>query len=661
MSGVCGVVSWDAPVTASLVGAMVAAAPWRAAEGSELWSGEGAVLGFGRLAVTPEDDLETQPFHDDRVVVVADCRLDDRRPLIDRLEDMGPWRWGVPTDVELISRAYRRWGTDCAGHLLGDFAFVIWDHRARRLVAARDPMGMRPLYYHAAPGRIVFGSEIKQILAHPEIPRRIHEPFVAAHLAGIFGPLEWTAYEGVAQLAPATTLIADGDRRRIHTHWQPDPGHRIDLDSEGEYAALLRDTLAAAVRDRLRTNRPPGVLLSGGMDSGSVAALAGHLRNADRALPLLQTYSWAFTELIECDERHVSRHITDHYQLPATDIEADHLWPLAHHPDHGPDPDDPFVGAFQPLLEHALATAAEDGTRLMLGGTRGDLMVGPEMYLATRVAQGRLNDAATGLRQLARLSGGTTAFAEAVRSVRPVLGAVRRRLAARRGSEDSSTGPPWLDRSFTERIGLADMDRQTGPPGPYEGVRGDRHALIFTLLQMRVAVWLNRTYARAGLVSADPFSDRRVAALALAVPQMLLDRPDKPLLRLAMSGVMPEPARTAATKTLPTPLYHRGLSQGGRHLIVHLLDTSRAAQAGWVDGGAALASYRDYLATGRDDPLLWQLVSLELWLRQGTVLNNSLSPSPRTPRPGTIPMEDGGSRCCSTPSDLGPTTPRPGG
>jgi asparagine synthase (glutamine-hydrolysing) len=621
VSGVCGVVWWGGGVEVGVVEAMVGAAPWRAADGSATWVGEGAGLGFGRLEVTPEDEVERQPFDDGSVVVVADCRLDDRGPLIQMLADQGPWRWATPTDVELIARAYHRWGESFAGHLLGDFAVAVWDRTRRRLVCARDPMGMRPLYYWTDPHRIVFASEIKQILTHPDVPRRIHEPFVAAHLAGIYGPIEWTAYQGITQLAPSTTLVHDGTTAHTSTHWRPDPHHRIDLDTHTDYATALRHTLTQAVRDRLRTARPPALLLSGGMDSGSIASVAGWLHHHEPTLPLLHTYSWAFTELPQCDERHISRHITDHYHLPATDIPADHLWPLAHYPDHTPDPDEPFIGVYQPLIDHTLTTITRittnppatrpPTTRLVLGGDRGDLVLGPAFDLVELVRAGMSREAVRAVGDLARLGAPMEALGAAGRAVRSGLG------DALRGRRPSPTPevPPWVRPAFIDSGGLDGGRPAIGPPGPFTDARSLRHALVFTPHHMRGVIWSDRTYARHGAAFADPYSDRRIAELVLAVPPVLTSRRGKQLLRASMEGVMPEAARTSATKTLPTPLYHRGLRQAGHPVVDDLLDDPESGRLGWVEAAAARDAYARYRAGGRDEPLLFRLISLEMWLR----------------------------------------------
>ncbi|MDQ3661536.1 MAG: asparagine synthase-related protein, partial [Actinomycetota bacterium] len=206
---------------------------------------------------------------------MADARIDNREELVRTL-------WGgshlpdePPTDAELILEAYRRWGEECPARLIGDFAFAIWDARRGRLFAARDPMAMRALYYRVEPRRVLFGTEVKQILAVPGVPARIFEPAVGAYLAGPFGHMEWTFYEGISQLAPAHALVVDASGQRTWRYWDIDPDFRIEYPTEEEYVEHFLEVFLEAVRCRLRSTKPVGIFLSGGMDSGSIASAAG--------------------------------------------------------------------------------------------------------------------------------------------------------------------------------------------------------------------------------------------------------------------------------------------------------------------------------------------------------------------------------------------------
>ena len=190
---------------------------------------------------------------------------------------------GECTDVELSLEAYRAGGVECAERLVGDFAFVVWDGARERLFGARDAMGMRSLVYRAEAGRTLFATEVKQILAVPGVPARIYEPAVGVYLSGPHMPPEWTFYEGIDRLGPAHALVVEGGEKRVWRYWDVDPGKRIRYRREEEYAEHFLEVFREAVRARLRSVHPVGLLLSGGVDSGSVAAVAGTLLKSGEA------------------------------------------------------------------------------------------------------------------------------------------------------------------------------------------------------------------------------------------------------------------------------------------------------------------------------------------------------------------------------------------
>lgn len=173
---------------------------------------------------------------------MADARIDNRTSLRSALRDQV--RAPAPTDADLILAAYRRWGTDCAQHLIGDFAFAIWDAGAQRLFAARDPMAMRGFYYGPKPDRFLFATEVKQILAAPDVPERLYEPIIAAHLASNFKDLEHTFYEDVWALPPAHALEVTAGGVQKWQYWDLDPNERIQYADDRDYVEHFRSIFA---------------------------------------------------------------------------------------------------------------------------------------------------------------------------------------------------------------------------------------------------------------------------------------------------------------------------------------------------------------------------------------------------------------------------------
>jgi asparagine synthase (glutamine-hydrolysing) len=564
MAGLCAIVRFDdAPVDAAALTRMADAARHRGTPTRHLEPhAHLAHLGHGHRA-----GLATA---DDGTAVVASARLDNRRELLPALR--AHLTTPEPGDAELILAAYRRWGSDVAAHLLGDFAFVVHDAPRRRVLAARDPMGMRPLFLHADARRVLLASEIQQLLGLDGVPVEIHDPAVARYLIGEFGVPDETFYRDVRAVPAGHVLEVDGDGSRSRPFWGIDPERRERFAREEDYAARFRELFLGAVEDRLRVDDEPALFLSGGVDSGSIAAAAGWLREQGRVASTLTAYTWAFDTLTQCDERHLSDLVVRRYGMRAADVDAEASAPLARYPEHGPHRDEPYVGVYQALLETGLAAARRGGARSVWSGDRGDLLAGAwtPSYVAL-ARRGRWRDLAGEMREHAALPGASWPGVAAAHLLRPAaraaLGRLRHPRRAPSGPRHDVRRPPWLLPAFLQRTGVdpAVVHDPEAPSG-LGYARRFRHGLVFMPVHMRGMVWSERTHAAFGLGFVDPWSDRRLAEFVVAMPQAVLDRPGelrKRLVREAMRGIMPEELRRGAAKIVPTPLYHRALRETG--------------------------------------------------------------------------------------------------
>jgi asparagine synthase (glutamine-hydrolysing) len=622
VSGVCVVATFDgATVDPDTLGPMLAAAPYRGMDGIGSWFGDG--VGMAQQLLRATGDEVAAPIVDGELVVVADARIDNRQELLAALRDARR----DATDAQLIAAAYRRWGASFAAHLLGDFAIVIWDDQARTLVAARDPMAMRMLAYHHTPRRIVVATEVKQVLAGPDVPVRIDEAHVAADLIGHLGRPSWSAFEDVHVLAPGHLLKLDQDGLHVQVFWSPDPEHRIWHRQPGDYAEHLRELFVDAVAARTRTDRSVGVLLSGGVDSGSVAATAGWLLARGAAtMPGIHACTWVFDELREADERDVARAIVEPYAFEHSEIVADDLWPLRDFPAHGPPRDEPFIGAFQPMIDAGLETLRRAGTRVVLGGDRGDLVIGWTGFRHLPLAkQRRWQELRTELEEQRTVTGQARRELVWAHLLAPGAARIRARLSHWPPRRPTASGqgdaalPPWIEPSFAARHGLAELvGTTTRAPAAFGPSRALRHDWVFAQLHIRGMAWSERSYAVQGLVFADPFSDRRLAEFALAVPQAAITTPgdvSKPLMRAAMQGILPPAALRDAKKVVPQPLYERGLLDEGAATVRDLLDGMRIARRGWINEREAHAQFQRSLHGAALPAAFWPMLVTEWWVR----------------------------------------------
>lgn len=634
MSGICGCVNWDgAPVPREAMEQMVSPVDYRGPDGIRTWFGNGVALAHLALRVTPESRDEVQPLEDTEsgLVLVADARIDNREELIRALRGKGERLEGRPTDAELILAAYRVWDRDCPVHLLGDFAFAIWDARRRTLFLARDPMAMRNLHFRSEPGRFLFGTEARQIITAPGVPRELFLPAVGAHLAGGHGSPEWTFHAGVQRFLPAHALLAESKGIRQWRFWSPDPERRISYRNEEDYADHFTELMKASVSARLRSFRPAGLLLSGGVDSGTIAATAGWLRanEPDQGYPALRAYSFAWDDLRECDERHISGPLAEQCGLPVSEVPADDAWPLKPGSEQLLDPETPFLHGHYVLLEQACQQARAEGTGLMLSGDRGDLVGGMNLYdWPSLLWSGQWFSLLSEARTLSRWHNRSlwrVTRRELVRTLREAAPFHHRSWGSlppfRRFSVTAprQQWPAWLSAEVIAhaREGQEDSWVDPVPPFPTSAAR-ERFRLIFTALHMHGIESSERMHARHHQGFADPWSDRRLAEFACQVPQRVLNRLGEPkrLVRKALNNLVPVHATEGMRKIVPTPLFERGLRDRGRPFAHALIHDSRAAGMGLVDQNKLHEAYQSLCAGGSANVgPIWRALSLELWLR----------------------------------------------
>jgi asparagine synthase (glutamine-hydrolysing) len=246
-------------------------------------------LGQQLLWVTPESQHERGPVVDvaTGLAIVAASRLDNRDVLLQVLA-LPPALWSTLPDSQVLLYAYRQWDTACVERLLGDFAFVIWDGPRQRLFGASDYMGMRALYYYHDDRRFIFASEIKGLLAHPDIPRRLNEQTLArlAVPASLLLDKSATFFAGIQQFPAAATLTVTATNQHWRPYWEPDRQARLHLP-EAEGFEAFQELWGQAVAARVRSPYPMASLLSGGLDSSAVVAVAAReLQRQNRRLLL---------------------------------------------------------------------------------------------------------------------------------------------------------------------------------------------------------------------------------------------------------------------------------------------------------------------------------------------------------------------------------------
>ncbi|MEV5025981.1 lasso peptide isopeptide bond-forming cyclase [Paenibacillus sp. LPE1-1-1.1] len=246
---------------------------------AQAWHEDDIFLGCHNQWITPESIGERNPFFDKErgLVITADAIIDNRSELFNQLQVDLHLREQM-SDSQLILLAYHRWGETTPVHLVGDFAFMIWDCRERKLYGARDFSGGRTLYYHCNRDRFVFCTTIKPLLTLPGVKKELNEAWLAEFLA-ISGMVDvadasQTIYKNIEQLPPSHTITISSERIKLERYHQINPDERIRFKSNNDYIEAFQDVFQQAVTSRLRTHRHVGAQLSGGLDSGAIVSFA---------------------------------------------------------------------------------------------------------------------------------------------------------------------------------------------------------------------------------------------------------------------------------------------------------------------------------------------------------------------------------------------------
>lgn len=613
MAGIALILHRDrGPVSPEETAGVVSALAHRGPDGERVErSGEWA-LAHRHFWTTPEEVGERQPLatpgpEGAPVVYLAfDGRLDNRRELLAALDVLPA---AAPSDARLVLAAYRRWGDGCFERLLGPFAAVVVDPVRRRVVLARDPLGDRSLVYHLTPTLFLAASEEGALLSHPAVSSEVDEGTIARFFALAPAEVGRTFFRQVAELPPGHLLSVRFDEGppELRQWWRWQAAETERGVSDGEWAERFRDTLRASVRCRLRTTAPPAVLMSGGLDSTSVAALAADELATSAPGARLRTLSWVFDDFVESDERRFMEAVVAATGADPVWIRSDDGWPLRDGATWPMSVAAPYNAVYRRLRERAYGAARAGGARAVLTGEGGDhLFFGRADWLKDLLAERRFGAALAGIGRELALHGRDDLTRVGLRSTLA--------RAAGRGARPRPEAE-WLTPKARSLTGGAGWGRWTGTAS----VR--RPEQLAGLLDGRVAASIQVEAAVASRQEIElrrPYRDRRLVELALALPAHQLYRAGwaKWVARQAMRGILPETVRLRRWRSSLYPLARRGLVEREVARVRELLDSPGALWPEFVRSEWLREFFPSQVEAGVDGPAAltaWQCVSLELW------------------------------------------------
>lgn len=636
MSGIAGLVYRDQrTLEPSLLSHMVARIGHRGPDGSQIWHQGHVGLGHCMLWTTPESLHEQLPGHHPTapLAITADARIDNRQELYEQLCFQGR---SLPEvcDSEIILAAYERWGEDCPQHLIGDFAFAIWDHRQQRLFCARDPMGIKPFYYYVSEDLFVFASEIKSLFCLPEVPRQLEELKIAYLLAGVFEDKTLTAYQNIFRLHPAHALscLPQG-QLQSRAYWSLDPQQSLRLAKPEDYVEAFREIFTESVRCRLRSAYPVGSSLSGGLDSSSIACTARNLLATEGDRPL-HTFSAIFPDVPEAqrhliDERQYMDLVTAQPGIIPHHVEADKLSPLSDYLWQG---DEAITAPNAYIHEGLYRSAHSSGVRVFLDGFDGDTTISHGWpYLTEMMLRGQWWSLWKALRAVSQQFKVPRRTLVQKFCQQPILEESRDLLHKLLPLIDQgvSLDLSLMNCQFIQKVGLHQHLHSLllESWGKSWNSRNSHISGLTTGLYPYAFEGMDLASSTSQLEGRYPFFDRRLIEFCVALPgdQKLRNGWNRYILRAGMEDILPPEIQWRVTKGRLGVNFRQQLLKQHRQTVEAALHQSHALAS---YGNLALIRdrYRTYSntldsASDDDDVPVFFLTVLALWLEQMEAAN----------------------------------------
>lgn len=621
MCGIAGIVSANIAPTPSEIGAMISNIAYRGPDGIGQICLEPDNIAFGhrRLSILDITDAGKQPMvsASGRYWLTYNGEIYNYLEIRAELESLGII-FRSASDTEVLLNAYEQWGAACLSRLMGMYAFAIWDREKRELFAARDRLGIKPLYYAETSHGIVFASEIKSILAVRNNSGQVDVNLIDAYMDFGYVPGEDTLHKGIKRLLPGHTLTWRDQHTEVKQYWDLnfDQTAREGISESAEkVTSLLKDSIAL----HLRSDVPLGVFLSGGLDSSAVVALLSPGAGSG-----LKTFSVAYNFGPEYDETPYARQVskafsTDHHEVYVTpkqfvDFVPSYIWHM----------DEPVTEAAAISLYFVSKLARENVVVCLSGEGSDELFAGYDFYkynLAIEKARGLLGGGIVG--NLARIARMTTRFAK----VRKYLELASQPLEQRyRGI--SSYERRKKNSLYSESFGhqAAQGHDQCNAFIQQLFTLSKQWTPLNRMLYFDTKTWLvddllikaDRMSMANSIELRVPFLDHRLVEYAATLPERykINGSDTKFILKKSLEGQLPANIIRRRKMGFPTPLE----TMLRRELFDYAHDTLVSEQAmsrGYFDRGAVRKLLLDHRSgAAKNHREIWQLLVLEEWHRR---------------------------------------------
>lgn len=626
MCGICGVASFqpDIPLDRSVLQRMNDSIRHRGPDDQGYYQDAQAGLAMRRLSII---DLHTgqQPISNETndVWVVYNGEIYNFKEVRYALERRGHI-FKTQTDTEIIVHAYEEYGDDCVQHFNGMFAIALWDARKRRLLLARDRLGIKPLYYWTDQTRLVFASELKALILHPDVPRQINFAALDLFLTLEYVPAPHTIYEGIFKLLPGHTLAVEHGEIIISQYWDV-PYQPVEL-SEAECTEALSSLIDDAVRIRLVSDVPLGAFLSGGIDSSTIV---GHM--TQHMSEPVQTFSIGFEDDTYDEVPYanaVAKHFgtNHHVEVLNPDIETLVEKLVPHH-------DEPFADT-SIFPTYLVSQIASREVKVVLSGDGGDeLFAGYDTYLAERLNRyyGRLPGV---LRQ--RMLPKVADWIPPQPAKKGLINKIKRMVEG--GALDPSLQHTrwmiFLDAAEKYSLYQADLratlnDHLTAgyfgnyfeKAKPFDSLAQQQYVDIKSYLPDDILTKVDRMSMAVSLEARVPLLDHRVVEFAMNLPPImkLNGSRTKSILRNTVKHLVPELVLEKPKQGFSIPMKH-WLRSSLKPMMLDLLSKDSLNKHGYFDHQTVSNWIQEHLdERANHSHRLWSLMVFAMWHRNERV------------------------------------------
>lgn len=626
MCGICGVVSFqpEHPVDRSLLKRMNDSIRHRGPDDEGYYQDAQASLAMRRLSII---DLRTgqQPISNERgdVWVVYNGEIYNFKDVRAALEARGHI-FKTQTDTEIIVHAYEEYGDDCVNYFNGMFAIALWDARQRRLFLARDRVGVKPLYYWADHSTLVFASELKALILHPDVPRQINLAALDLFLTLEYVPAPHTIYEGIFKLLPGHTLTVENGEVKTRQYWDV-PYQPVSQDG-AECAEALSGLIHDAVRIRLISDVPLGAFLSGGIDSSTVVGFMSQNMSEP-----VQTFSIGFEDDTYDEVPYanaVAKHFgtNHHVEVLKPDIVSLVEGLVPHH-------DEPFADT-SVFPTYLVSMIARQKVKVVLSGDGGDeLFAGYDTYLAEKLNRvyGRLPDVMRQrvLPKFAEWLPPQPAKKGLINKVKRMVegGALDPSLQHTRwmmflnSAEKDALYASDLRATLSEDLSAEYFMGYFEKAKRFDSLAQQQYVDVKTYLADDIMTKVDRMSMAVSLEAREPLLDYRIVEFALNLPphMKLNGSRTKSILRDAVKRLVPDLVLEKPKQGFSIPMKH-WLRTSLKPMMLDLLSKDSLGQHGYFNQQVISKWIQEHLdGRANHSHRLWSLMVFELWRRHETV------------------------------------------